>query len=178
MSNDAKRLFIGILADRDTQRAIAGHQLAWHWPSKPRLISPENFHLTLIFLGQVDAADEGRLRRSLASVVMEPMRLLLTTPDVFPGGVAILRPEPSAVLFDLHARVAAGVSSMGLPVDRMPWQPHVTLARGAAGCQPPVQRAVIAMPALQFSLVCSRPERTQSYEVVESWPASPIHISP
>jgi 2'-5' RNA ligase len=159
------------MANRPAQDALLAHQLEWTWPANARLVAPERMHLTLLFLGNVEEADELRLRNALRVVTMEPLYLLLRGAEVFDGGAAVLMAEEKRALGLLQGDIAAVVQGLGLSVDRKPWRPHLTLARDASGCQPPAEAPAIEFDALQFSLVCSRPERASSYEVVESWPA-------
>lgn len=166
----AKRLFIGVMATREVQDAIAAYQLQWQWPTSARLVAPERFHLTFAFLGNVDRQDEERIRSVLATVPMTPTSLRLTQAEVFRGGTAVLRADSNIVLGDLRASVMAKIRSLGLPVDSKTWRPHLTLARSAEGCGRPDHPPLIEMGVLQFSLVSSRPDQG-GYEVIESWPA-------
>ena len=111
------------------------------------------------------------LRAALARVPMDPLYLTLSEPEVFSGGVVTLRTAENRALELLRGDIAAVVRDMGLKPDANPWKPHVTLARDADGCIPPKDSPAIEMDALKYSLVCSRPERANGYEVIESWPA-------
>lgn len=166
----SRRLFLGLMATPETQAAIAGHQTMWEWPPEARLTSPEKIHLTLAFLGNVEATSEELLRRTLKTLSFEPLYLRTTAPEVFEGGIAVLQIEPIPALMRFRTQIIEMMRLMGLSIDRKPWRPHITLARSAQGCTPPAKPASVELNALQFSLVCSRPERAHSYEVIESWP--------
>ena len=141
------------------------------WPTTARLVAPERLHMTLAFLGNVDQQDEERVRDVLGTLSLTPTILRLTRVTTFDGGVAVLRADPHIALGDLRASLLQRIHRLGLPTDRKAWEPHVTLARSAEGCRAPADPPSIDFGVLQFSLVSSRPDRTGSYEVIESWPA-------
>ena len=165
-----RRLFIGLMAGR-AQEAITQYQLQYDWPATVRLTTPPQLHLTLLFLGNVELDMERRLRAALASVPMAPLSLRLTRADLFPGGIAVLKPEGNHSLELLQGDIAALVQPLGLSLDPKPWVPHVTLARKAQGCVPPQVAPSIEWDVSQFSLVWSRPEGA-GYDVLESWSAA------
>lgn len=99
---------------------------------------PPQMHLTLHFLGDMplsEAEDGARtvLHDALARVRHEPFTIALRGTGVFPprgrptvlwAGVA-----ETAPLITLHAALGAALQACGLPVERRPYLPHVTLAR-------------------------------------------------
>jgi 2'-5' RNA ligase len=163
----SRRLFIGLMVAANFRKAIEDHRLTWQWPSGVRLVPAENLHLTLHFLGDVSEGDEARLRAALATVTMSPLDLTLVKPDVLEQGIAILRPQENEALRRLHAELRREIEGAGLPTDARKWQPHVTLARKAAGATPPMQPASMEWTARQFALVWSK---GGNYQVVQAWP--------
>ncbi len=131
------RLFIALWPDAATRAALARWQRRWSWPEHAAPVRPERLHLTLHFLGSVPC---GRLADliDLLPVPREAISLDFGSADLWPGGIAIVRPlaVPPA-LARLHAALASCVSSFGLTLDPRPYQPHVTLARHAMGARPP-----------------------------------------
>lgn len=171
----SRRLFIGLMANAKAQRILSNYQMEWRWPKDARLVAPERLHLTLLFLGDVEADDESRLRHALNRVPpMAPLYLRLQGLRWMEGGVAALGVEENQGLELLQGDLHMLVQQLGLWTDPRPWQPHVSLARDATGAEGPAGAPAIEWDSLQFSLVCSRPERTGSYEVVESWPADTL----
>jgi 2'-5' RNA ligase len=93
----------------------------------------ENFHITLSFLGSLDAAEEERLREAVADVRVPPFFLPLRGVGSFGGG------RPSVLwagvgnghphLFALHKHLQDAVLRAGLKPDLRAFHPHVTLAR-------------------------------------------------
>ena len=101
-----------------------------------RWVPPGNIHLTLKFLGDIDAATVDPLSAALAGAVRgcAPIRLAPAGLGVFP------RPRRARVLWmgltgdlealaGLQARVEAAAEQLGHPRERRPWTGHLTLAR-------------------------------------------------
>jgi 2'-5' RNA ligase len=99
-----------------------------------RWLSAEQMHLTLSFLGLVDASAEEKLRDKLNAIRWSAFFLSVTGVGSFPGkgrptilwiGVGAGHPH----LFQLHKRVQDAALAAGLEPDLRPWHPHITLAR-------------------------------------------------
>jgi RNA 2',3'-cyclic 3'-phosphodiesterase len=99
-----------------------------------RWLTEEQFHLTLSFLGDVEANAEVRLQKALREVRVPPFLLPLCGVGVFN-----VRGHPSVVwagvgqghphLFALHRRIQDAVLRAGLEPDLKPFHPHVTVGR-------------------------------------------------
>ena len=98
-----------------------------------RWLPAEQLHLTLSFLGEVEAVDEERLRRALAGVMVPPFFLPVEGVGVFGGerpaviwaGVGKGHPH----LFALHKRIQDALLRVGLEPDLRAFHPHITLGR-------------------------------------------------
>lgn len=98
-----------------------------------RWVTAEQIHLTMSFLGEVEADAEERLRDALAKVRVGSFFVPLTGVGVFGGerptvvwaGVGKGHPH----LFALHKRIQDEVLHAGLEPDLRPFHPHVTLGR-------------------------------------------------
>lgn len=100
------------------------------WEGEP------DFHLTLRFIGDVDAATCDRYTQALRAVRAAPFALTLRGVGRFPpqptrpARVLWVGCQPSAALNSLQARVSAALDAQGLPPDRHSgYTPHITLAR-------------------------------------------------
>jgi 2'-5' RNA ligase len=171
MTMPTRRLFIGLMPDAAVRDALVEHQRHWHWRAGSAPTRPERLHLTLHFLGDVDALRAQALCTVLPTEPLRPFELLLRTPQVWPGGIAVLRPDPQPALDDLHARLAQRSREVGLALPRDDWLPHVTLARGAPGALPPHETAPLRWAVNGYALVWSRPGPAPSYEVLEQYGA-------
>lgn len=101
-----------------------------------RFVRPGQLHLTLRFFPDLDGAAVARaaaaVRRGAADT--RPFAVSLGDLGAFPdpGRARVvwlgLR-EGAGALAGLHARIAAGLTEAGLPVEDRPFRPHLTLAR-------------------------------------------------
>jgi 2'-5' RNA ligase len=99
-----------------------------------RWLPAEQLHLTLSFLGDVQASAEDRLHAALREVRVPPFFLPLRglgcfnsrgRPSVLWAGVGHGHPH----LFALHRHIQDAVLHAGLEPDLKPFHPHVTIAR-------------------------------------------------
>ena len=98
-----------------------------------RWLPAEQMHLTLSFLGSVEAGEEELLRQALAGVQVAAFFLPIKGVGVFGGahptvvwaGVGQGHPH----LFALHKRIQDAVLHAGLEADLSPFHPHITIAR-------------------------------------------------
>ncbi len=144
---------------------------------------PEQWHLTLAFLGSVE--DRARVdvteRLGRAAARHAPLTLALEGAGRFGDRVLWTRVtgdvEP---LRRLAASVRAAARRARLPVEDRPYRPHLTLARGREGAA--LRPAVDALADFagstwtvsELHLVRSHlgagPDRTSQHEVIERWP--------
>lgn len=127
----SKRLFVGLELPASCKSTLLSLD-----PRLPglRWLPEEQFHLTLSFLGDVDALAEDQLRDALREVRVPPFFLPL-----YGVGVFNIRGQPSVVwvgvgkghphLFTLHRRIQDAVLRAGLEPDLKPFHPHITIGR-------------------------------------------------
>lgn len=123
------RLFFALWPDEALRLAIRRAARTAVRQAGGRPVPPENYHLTLSFLGQVP---ETRLEEvKAAAVPMAPAVLTLDRYGYFPGPrVFWIGPaETPQALREFAARLNASLSSAGLPCDRRPFHAHLTLCR-------------------------------------------------
>lgn len=164
------RLFIAIWPDERLRRAIASWQRDWNWPPHAARVKPERLHLTLHFLGDVPADRLPHLAQAIR-VPFEAFTLELDRAEVWPNGVAVLRPQaqPEALL-RLQAGLGRPLVELGLPLEERPYRAHVTLARRARGATPPPLRQALRWRAdAGYVLVRSLPGGA-GYQVLERFP--------
>jgi 2'-5' RNA ligase len=99
-----------------------------------RWLTAEQLHLTLSFLGDVEAPVEDRLHEALGEVRVPSFVLPVSGVGVFNA-----RGRPSVVwagvgkghphLFALHRRIQDAVLHTGLEPDLKPFHPHITIGR-------------------------------------------------
>lgn len=130
----------------------------WRWTD------PTGWHVTCAFLGEVDDADVAPVvevvRRAVGTGVV-PLTLRFGAAGRFGDRIlwAGLDDDPAGSVAALGERVQAGLEAAGLPVDRKPVRPHLTLAR-ARRAAPITSRAPAAV---------SLPDRAWTCDRVELW---------
>jgi RNA 2',3'-cyclic 3'-phosphodiesterase len=99
-----------------------------------RWLGADHLHLTLSFLGEVEASVQERLSHGLGRVGVAPFFLPLRGVGVFSSHgrpfviwAGVGRGHPH--LFALHQRIQNVVLKVGLDPDLRPFQPHVTIGR-------------------------------------------------
>lgn len=166
------RLFLALWPDDGVRDRIASWQHSWKWPPSAKPVPPERLHLTLHFIGNVAAARLPELVRGLR-VGFEPVALSFGEGTVWPGGIAVLRPQETPdALTGLHGRLAAALRALALPVESRPYRAHVTLARRASGAEPPATNPAVAWRAEDgYVLVRSLPGGA-GYQILERFSPS------
>ncbi len=137
------RLFISFdLEDEDLLKSIRQFQVSIsHFPI--RLVKPELIHFTLKFIGEKPDDWINQLKKGLEKVSFSPFELELEGTGVFPP-----RGNPRIVwigvtkgkeeMINLAREIDSTVANLGLPKERRPFSPHLTIARAKRGknCNP------------------------------------------
>ncbi len=93
----------------------------------------ENFHITLTFIGEVDAQKAEDIDEALSSVRTEKFSLRLKGTGSFAQGkypkVLWIGVEENEVLFRLKEKIDRALESYGVEFEKRKYAPHVTLAR-------------------------------------------------
>jgi RNA 2',3'-cyclic 3'-phosphodiesterase len=129
------RLFIGIGIPLSLSEALAqaAHTLiAPEAQSRTRIAwtRPENLHVTLSFLGQVDPSRLSGIEQALTTIKSNRLHLHLDGVATFPNaGILYARVKPSTGLLNLAEQVFRSMEDYGFPREQRPYTPHITLAR-------------------------------------------------
>lgn len=98
-----------------------------------RWVPPENYHLTLRFIGEVEGWRADELDEALAGIRARPFDLQLAGLDIFEKAGRIhslhVKAERGERLVHLQSKVETALQRAGLPPERRRFAPHVTLAR-------------------------------------------------
>ena len=98
-----------------------------------RWIDPENYHVTLRFIGDTDGRTAEEIAGALDRVYRPPFQITLGGLDCFASGRTphslVMRVEPTAQLTELQAEHERIMQRLGLPAEARRFVPHVTLAR-------------------------------------------------
>ncbi len=168
---ERQRLFFALWPDEAVRRQLAAY------PPRlmgcgGRLVVLENLHITLAFLGSVDADTRRCMEQAADAISLPAFTLQLDRlgfwrrPQVVWLGTETLPPP----LLDLAMAMKNAMLGCHLEPDERPFQAHMTLMRKAR--RPPAENFIspLAWPINEFALVVSetRPEGVR-YEVLQRW---------
>lgn len=179
------RLFIAVLPDQPALAALdRAVQPLRELPGAPRWAARTRWHVTLAFLGEVAEARLPRLTAALDEVATRypPLRLRIAGAGTFPPrGLPRVMYAGLAGDLDRLQRLARAVGraarSAGIPVQRQPFAPHLTLGRWRP--DDPVEPRLTETLAghagpefavLEFWLVRSRLGPQPQHEQLARWP--------
>lgn len=168
MHSPTVRLFIALWPPDAARTAIARWQSEWQWPERASVVATERLHATLHFIGDVAPQRVLDLRYVLKPVPAPRFELHFGRPDIWPRGIAVLRPDNSpTVLRGLQARIGLALAGIGLPVAEQRYRPHVTLARRAMGATPPARAPDITWEAKDGFVLAQTLGGGRGYEILE-----------
>jgi 2'-5' RNA ligase len=160
------RLFVALDLPEDIKRSL--EPLA-RGLGDVRWSTPEQQHLTLRFIGDVDNGTVHDVVEALATVPALPFELSLRGLGHFPprGEPRILwiGVERSAALVGLKRRIDRALEEAGIPPDSRKFAPHVTIAR----MRDPLSPARVGTYLMRHSLFRSQPFPISSFHLYSSW---------
>lgn len=122
--------------------------------SNARWITPENYHVTLRFIGDIDDRTADMVLDELDGIIRHlAFEVTLTGLDAFGGSrprAVIARIEPSRPLVELAADHERAMQRIGLAAETRKFTPHVTLAR-LRGISPVAVAGYLASRGAAFS---------------------------
>lgn len=159
------RLFFGLSLPDDIRRAADARAEACRAFIPGSYVLSENHHITLAFLGDVPQERLGDAQDVLVRCLQDfPAPILtLSKTDYFgrrQNAILILRVLSNPMLDSLHNRLVCELLSCGLPADRGPFSPHITLARHARVPESPLPEgeALCFSPAQAHVFLSARDE--------------------
>lgn len=167
-----QRLFFALWPDDATRRALASLVRAHLAAGRGRPVAPANLHLTLEFLGGVDAAFRACAERAAASVSATAFELELRRIGHWPRPrVLWSAPEETPdALVGLVDTLRSALVACGHEPDPRPYRAHVTLARKVRARVPTAAHAPIRWPVSEFCLVASETDpRGARYSPLARW---------
>ena len=134
MPDSPQRLFFALLPDEAVRKQLRRLQKDLS-QAGGRPVPEENLHLTLLFLGNVEADQVNAVRSIAAGIEGKPFDLTLDTLGGFRQNNArvlwVGPSEPPPELGLLHQSLRRQVRKIGLRVGKGTYRPHVTLVRKA-----------------------------------------------
>lgn len=170
-----ERLFFASWPEDAVREELARRLPAWTAGLDGRLQRPDQWHLTLEFIGPADAALKSRLIAAADRVPMPPCEVRFDRCEHWhkPHVVCLVASVVPAPLAGFVAQLRAAVAAAGAPTESRPWHPHVTLARtvrdaGEWSLIPP-----LVWPVRRYALVRSTSHPAGSrYEPLHWWNAA------
>lgn len=130
------RTFIAVDVSADTIAKVQ-HEImsSARWsPRDVKQVETQNFHFTLIFLGEKSDSDVNSIKAKLAEVLFEPFTLTYTSVGAFPKPASArviwvgVDPVGGQKLSALANDVVAKMAELGFSADK-PFSPHMTIFR-------------------------------------------------
>lgn len=127
---DTARLFYALLPDAGTVEAIDYHAAQFS-PGTGKKVRPENYHITLLFLGNVAQRSADALCLDCDSIALPTFAFEINTPGWWQkAGILWLGPdsvpEPLQLLHDTLAAIARRQQLIN---KSPPYNPHITIMR-------------------------------------------------
>ncbi len=135
-------------------------------------VSPANFHITLLFLGDIPEDQISALKSLAAKAPLEPCELILDRVEhwVRPAVVCLVATQTPPALDNLVATMKRGLRQLGLKTEKRPFRPHLTLARKVKKRMVGHTIEPIHWPVRDFVLVASELNREGSrYRIIGHW---------
>lgn len=176
MAEARQRLFLALWPDEAVAGALDAAGLAAHHLCGGRRMRRDTLHLTLAFLGDVEASRIPALVDALGAVKGDAFRLQLDTlgywrhNQIVWAGAA----EWPAALDGLVRALRANLAALGFAVAETGFVPHVTLLRKAAVAGALPAPGPIAWPVSEWVLMESHLSACgPSYRRLAAWPLVP-----
>ena len=176
------RLFVAVDLSDDARGAIAAEQqrIASATHASLKWVKAEQAHLTLVFLGNVEASRAAAVVDALGREVdRAPFKLVFEGLGAFPprGAPRVLWvgvTGGSGEVTQLQRELASRVAALGIPLEDRPYSPHLTIGRWRASRPLDRERAIGA--GSRGALACVHVESATLYESKLS-PAGPAYTA-
>ena len=126
------RLFVAINFDEQTKRSIQKVQNSIKSQASGNFTLPENFHLTLVFVGEVDMKRLSALKDAISRLKIPRLNLVFERTGSFKrndGDICWIGLRENEVLSQLQSRLYDSIEKAGFKLQNNSFKPHITLAR-------------------------------------------------
>lgn len=169
-----RRLFFALWPNDELRAEIQAATLAIARASGGRLIPPRNYHVTLLFLGDVPSESVAAVQQAAAQLASSPA-FELSFDGVEAWGRKVLcltASTPPAAVIDLAARLRFSLGShLQRQEEEHEFRPHITLARDLPRSLQAEKIKPLSQKMTGFTLVESvRDESGSQYSLLARWP--------
>ena len=165
-----KRLFFALWPNNEIRKQIDSFNKSIK-SGNLKKVQRDNLHITLVFLGNVDAKSETILRQSVESISVQPFVLQFDQLNYWqkPRILCLATQQYDTQLSILVNALKKAAEQCSIKTEKRPYQPHITLARKAR-TKIEVKTPRITWQAQSFCLVesCSTTNGVH-YQVLQSW---------
>lgn len=168
-----RRLFFALLPPDDLLGHLERDTRDLARSSGGRVVPARNFHVTLLFVGEVLQSLVPAVIAAGAATASPAFRLALDRIDAWPGSnvLVLTAAHTPAALVALVEGLRFNLLSRQIKLKREIYRPHITLARNLPRLRPMEQLVPVEWPATQFVLIDSTVTHSGSeYEVLGRWP--------
>lgn len=172
-----QRLFLALWPDEHCRNAITDLVKQIDWPAVSSVYAPQDWHVTLHFLGSVGANHITDLE-SAVDVSMSPVTVTLDQLWQWHRGLVVLAASvvPDELL-GLHAYLGQRLKAIGLKTEEGAYRPHLTLARKVRDVGLPDRIPHIQLKANRFALVVSTGNSPERYKCVRWFGIGPTPVA-
>jgi 2'-5' RNA ligase len=168
------RLFFALWPDDRVREELAA-VVKWLKRSvSAKWVNTEKLHMTLAFLGDVEADRLDTLKSGAGSLDGSAFELNLDRVELWrrPGIICLGASSPPDALNSLAADLATNLRSAGFELETRPFRAHLTVARKAKILPPDLKFSdPVRWSVASFCLVESRIDRQGShYAILRDWP--------
>lgn len=166
-----KRLFFALWPD-DATRQQCRTVVKKIADKEFRPVAAGYLHVTLVFLGNINADQEAAISEAAGALTVPEMELTFASLDFWkkPQVLCLTSHRFSKEVSILVEQLTAIVTRYGIAVDERPFKPHVTLARKAKADPAVVEFEPIVWHADAFCLVeSSSTAKGVEYRVIKRW---------
>ena len=172
---DSRRLFFALWPSDEFRAQIEATTFPAVRAGGGRPIPPRNFHVTLLFLGEIPAEKFPAIQQAGAGLAGGPA-FQLEFDGIESWGRKVLcltSSTPPVAALDLAERLRASLRGQLKQLDERPYSPHITVARDLPRGRPMQKIETLLQKVNDYALVESVRDASGSrYTVLERWPLS------
>lgn len=168
----SERLFFALWPDAATRADIARRLPAWSEGLDGRLQRPDQWHVTLAFLGNVGSEHRDALLEAGARLTLPPCQLRFELFEHWrkPQVACLVATVVPAPLVHFVGQLRTAVTTLGFDLESRPFRPHVTIARKVQSADDFAVTPPVLWRTTGFALVRSVSAPAGSrYEPVHCW---------
>lgn len=166
-----KRLFFGLLPNEETHQQLIEHSRSFPIVKGVRPVPNNNLHITLLFLGYLEANEHKCLEKKMVQTFVQAFTLRFDLYGCFKSSQTLwlgCSSYPSE-LTRLVKHLKSIAESCGAKTHERVYKPHITLFKKVSNAEFPAKPFTISWQAKEFHLLESVPhENTTRYNVIKT----------